>query len=128
MNQYLLDTHTFIWFIENDTRLSQKAKKTIEDDNSESHISIASLREIAIKISLEKLDLKIPFQDVFSLAELNGFELLPINYKDTITVSTLPFHHKNPFDRLIVAQAVNKNFTVISRDEHISLYEIKTLW
>lgn len=91
MQHNLLDTHTLIWYINGDPELSQAARAAIEADNTINFVSIASLWEIAIKISLGKLDLKTPFNQIGRQIEANGFEILPITFEDTLTLSTLPF-------------------------------------
>ncbi len=110
----LLDTHSFIWFITGDQKLSKRARQIIEE-SSVSFISIASLWEIAIKISLGKLELKFPFLELLYHIELNNFQLLPITFEDTKFISDLPLHHRDPFDRLIIAQCINNNLTLISK-------------
>ena len=124
----LLDTHTFIWFIEDDEKLSSTAKETIEAENSVNYISIASLWEIAIKINLEKLELKKQFAEIGNQITQNGFIILPIEFQDTLTVSLLPYIHKDPFDRIIISQSMNKDFTLITADDNIAKYDVKTLW
>ena len=124
----LLDTHTFIWSIEDDKRLSQKAKKVIEDPDNEIFLSIASLWEMSIKISIGKLELKKPYEEVISYVRKKGIEILSINFEHTLEVSKLEFHHKDPFDRLIIAQAKIENMTIVSKDILFDDYEVKRLW
>ncbi|MCH8318156.1 MAG: type II toxin-antitoxin system VapC family toxin [Bacteroidetes bacterium] len=126
--QLLLDTHTFIWSIEDDKRLSQKAKKGIENQDNAIILSIASLWEMSIKISIGKLELKKPFEDVISYVREKGIEVLSINFEHTLLVSKLDFHHKDPFDRLIIAQAKIENMTIVSKDKLFDDYNIKRLW
>lgn len=126
MDNYLLDTHAFIWFITADPKLSKKARQKIE--NSTSFISIASLWEISIKTSIGKLELKFPFSELLYHIELNNFKLLSITFEDTVTISSLPFHHRDPFDRLIIAQCINNNLTLISKDIFLKDYLINFLW
>ena len=128
MEQNLLDTHTLIWFIEGDKQLSRIARSSIEEANVLNYVSIASLWEIAIKVSLKKLELKQPFDQINKQLIENGFELLPVTFADTVTVSALPFHHRDPFDRLIIAQALNSGINVITKDENIPLYGVKVIW
>ncbi len=92
MEQNILDTHALIWFIEGDKQLSKRARISIEGDNTLNYVSIASLWEIAIKVSLKKLGLQTPFEQIKKQLTENGFELLPVTFADTLTVSTLPFH------------------------------------
>ena len=128
MQQYLLDTHALIWFIEGDKQLSQTARTSIEGDNDVNYVSIASLWEIAIKVSLKKLELRTPFDQINRQLIENGFELLPVTFEDTLTVSTLPFHHRDPFDRLIIAQALNSGINIITKDENFLSYGPKVIW
>ena len=93
----ILDTHTFIWFIEGDNQISRNATSTIESASAKNFVSIASIWEIAIKLSLGKLQLKKPFKEIYTLLQLNNFEILPVTFDDTLIVSTLPFHHRDPF-------------------------------
>ncbi|RDC63355.1 hypothetical protein AHMF7616_01958 [Adhaeribacter pallidiroseus] len=91
-------------------------------------MSIASLWEIAIKVSLGKLELKTPFNQVSRQIEENGFGVLPVTFADTLTLSTLPYHHKDPFDRIIIVQGFNNGLPIISRDENFNLYKATVLW
>lgn len=128
MQQNLLDTHTLIWFINGDPELSRTARAAIEADNTINFVSIASLWEMAIKISLGKLELKTPFNQVARQIAENGFEVLPITFEDTLTLSTLPFHHRDPFDRIIIVQSFNNGLTLVSRDKNFELYKADVLW
>jgi PIN domain nuclease of toxin-antitoxin system len=128
MQKNLLDTHTLIWYINGDLELSQNAKTAIEANDTINFVSIASLWEIAIKISLGKLELKTPFKQIGRQIEENGFEVLPVTFEDTLTVSTLPFHHRDPFDRIIIVQSFSNGLTLISKDKNFDLYKAKVLW
>ncbi|SRR6266404_1402361 len=100
----LLDTHTFLWFFIGDNTLSRTARTLIEDESNEKFFSIASLWEIAIKVSIGKLTLTAPFDDIFpdQLAK-NGIDVLTITPAHASAVTNLPFHHRDPFDRLLIA-------------------------
>ncbi len=128
MQHNLLDTHTLIWYINGDVEISQNAITAIETNGAMNFISIASLWEIAIKISLGKLELKTPFNQLGRQIEENGFEVLPITFEDTLTLSTLPFHHKDPFDRIIIVQGFNNGLAIISKDKNIDLYNSNVIW
>jgi PIN domain nuclease of toxin-antitoxin system len=128
MQQNLLDTHTLIFYINGDPELPQTAITAIEAENTFNFVSIASLWEMAIKISLGKLELKTPFSQIGRQMEENGFELLPITFEDVLTLSALPFHHRDPFDRIIVVQSFNNGLTLISKDKSFDLYQAKVLW
>ncbi len=124
----LLDTHTFIWFVNGDSQLSDKARKAIEDKQAINFISIASLWEIAIKVSLGKLELNAPFASIEKQLQQNGFEILPLTFKDTLRLSELPFHHKDPFDRILIIQSITNGLTLISKEKHFAEYGIRLLW
>lgn len=124
----LLDTHTFIWFVEGDFQLSQSARQAIEKKGAENYVSVASLWEIAIKISLGKLELKTPFSRILEVIVKNGFKLLPISFEDTLTLSTLPFHHRDPFDRIIISQCISQSIVALSKDQSFEKYDITIIW
>lgn len=124
----LIDTHTFIWFIEGDKKLSKTAKEIISKKDVSTFISIASLWEIAVKISLGKLELKTSFSKISQLIFNNGFQILPIVFEDTLILSELPFHHRDPFDRIIIAQSITNKLSIISRDKIFSEYNISLIW
>ncbi len=128
MQQNLLDTHTLIWFINGSQELSGIARQTIETEHADNYVSIASLWEIAIKISLGKLELKTPYYQISKQLSENGFNILPVSFEDTLLVASLPFYHRDPFDRIIIAQAITNKLTVISKDEQFSNYSVKVVW
>lgn len=125
----LLDTHTFLWFVLDDPQLSVKADALISDPNNEVEISPASSWEIAIKISLGKYTLAEPYA-VFMEREIaaNHFRILHIEPKHTAVVSALPFRHRDPFDRLLVAQAMAEQIAIVSGDAALDTYGIVRLW
>ncbi len=126
---FLLDTQALLWFMLDDSRLSVKARKTIVDAEGLVFISPASLWEIAIKISLGKYTLPAPFATFWEEQILiNGFTLLPISVLHTAQVIEMPFHHRDPFDRLIIAQAHEEGIPVISSDTMFDLYGVERLW
>ena len=102
--KYLLDTHTLLWFLKGDKKLSDKARQLIDSRNNEKCLSIVSLWEIAIKVSLGKLVLNKPFEKLFpEQLDFNRIGILDITVDNLIKLTTLPFHHRDPFDRLIIA-------------------------
>ncbi len=125
----LLDTHTLLWFLNDDPSLSVAAKALIEDPVNRKLISVASCWEIAIKVGLKKLDLGEP-TTTFLPRELatNGFDLLGIDLIHATSVESLPPHHKDPFDRLIIAQSMIENLPVVSMDAQLDAYGITRLW
>jgi PIN domain nuclease of toxin-antitoxin system len=125
----LLDTHAFLWFIAGNSSLSRKARVAIEDENNRILLSVASLWEIAIKVSLGKIRLSEPFDTLIpEQLTANGIELLDTSVDHTTLVTTMPFHHRDPIDRLIAAQARVEDLTLISIDEVFDVYEIVRLW
>lgn len=125
---FLLDTHTFIWFFNGDKLLSKKARTKIEDLKSKKFVSIVSIWEVAIKIGLKKLYFDGGTNEVAELIEQNGFQLIPISIAHTNQFEILPFIHRDPFDRMLVAQAMIERMTIITVDDNIQKYEIKTYW
>jgi len=91
-------------------------------------LSIASLWEIAIKLSLDKLKLAIPFAKISDQITNNGFQIPPITFEDTLKLSSLTFHHKDPFDRIIISQSLHNNLTIISKDGYFDNYQVALTW
>lgn len=83
---------------------------------------------MAIKIRLGKLEMNCSFSELLPLLTLNAFKILPISYEDTLTISQLPFHHRDPFDRMLIAQATNNNLKILSKDEMFKQYNLTVLW
>jgi PIN domain nuclease of toxin-antitoxin system len=127
----LLDTHTFLWLIAGDANLSPTARQTIEAPNNDPLLSKVSLWEMAIKVSLGKLTLNFeePFAEAIGgqLRE-NGVTLLPIDVAHIGQVAVMPFHHRDPFDRLIVAQALVEKLPIIGRDQSFDSYGVQRIW
>jgi PIN domain nuclease of toxin-antitoxin system len=125
----LLDTHTLLWFALTDPQLSGPATALIMGPAHEKLVSPASYWEIAIKISVKKYALSKPYEVFMDEAiDKNGFGYLHIEPKHTAALTTLPFHHKDPFDRLLIAQALVENIPIISADPVLDAYPIKRLW
>jgi PIN domain nuclease of toxin-antitoxin system len=130
---FILDTHTFIWFIEGSSELSVTARKKIEDVKNTSHISVASLWEMSIKFNLGKLTVKgSPFKTLIDDINANGFQILDINFLHLVENVNLDSHHRDPFDRLIVAQAIIEDMNIIGRDIIFDSYlkgeKVKRIW
>ncbi len=127
--EHLLDTHSFLWFINGDEQLSEKAKIAIQDPDATKYVSIVSFWEIAIKLSLGKIKLDMAYQDLQQHVSVNGFEILPITFEHTIELTTLDFHHRDPFDRIIIAQALIEKLVLITKDSIFDKYNnLKLLW
>jgi PIN domain nuclease of toxin-antitoxin system len=127
MSQFLLDTHAFIWLSENSDELPSNLKEIIEAADIV-YLSIVSLWEIAIKLNLGKLSLQQDYEAIETELEASDILLLPITFNDTIQIRDLPLHHRDPFDRMLIAQAITRSLTVISRDVNFDAYPIQRLW
>ena len=126
---YLLDTHTILWFLNGETALlSNTAKNIIEDQKHVKFISLASVWEVGIKISIGKLQFPENTNGFVTHIKKNGFELLPITTDYIITIEQLPHIHRDPFDRLLIATAISEQMTLISADENIVKYNVSHLW
>ena len=126
--RYLLDTHALIWYIENDAQLSYRAKSIIEDERNSVFATMANLWEIAIKVSIKKLDLTLTTDEIFQKLhkmDIPVFGILPNHIR---MLQTLPHHHRDPFDRMIIAQAFEEKCTVITRDALFDAYDVSILW
>lgn len=127
--KFLLDTHTFLWFIQDDPSLSHPAKAAIENSNNAIFISIVSVWEMAIKTSLGKLQLPNSFEEIIpAQILLNHFSILPITIPHLQQVAKMPFHHRDPFDRLLIAQCQVEECPIIGQDQIFSLYTVQQLW
>jgi PIN domain nuclease of toxin-antitoxin system len=125
----LLDTHALLWFLRDDPRLSANAKALIEDPQNRKLVSLASCWEIAVKAGLGKLNLAEPSRALLEREiPRNNFELLAITLEHAAAVENLPPHHKDPFDRMLVAQAIAENVLVVSGDPALDAYGVDRRW
>ena len=126
---YLLDTRTFLWFLEGNKSLSKKAKDIIVNPKNKTFISIASIWEMGIKISLDKLRLDVTLEELKEELLKNEIEILPLDLDHIIAVSKLEYCHRDPFDRLLISQAKIEKLSIISRDRQFKLYkQVKVVW
>ncbi|MCX6182711.1 MAG: type II toxin-antitoxin system VapC family toxin [Bacteroidetes bacterium] len=121
----LLDTHILLWFIAGDKKLSQKQIKEISSPNNKRFVSIASVWEIAIKLSLDKLEIKGGFQTIQEFFIQNDVEILSIEFHHLNKLMKLPKHHRDPFDRIIISQALAEKLILISNDKFFEQYKVK---
>jgi PIN domain nuclease of toxin-antitoxin system len=127
--RFLLDTHAFLWWVSEDARLSKAARGAIGDGANECYFSMASAWELAIKVSLGKftvagrLDRLLPEQ-----IAANGFEMLHVEVDHVARVASLPFHHRDPFDRLLAAQALSEDLAIVSADLVFRRYGVRRVW
>ena len=125
---FLLDMHTFLWFLSGDEKLSKKALFKMLDVNKKCYLSIASLWEITIKLQLGKLELNFDFNELAEYLKRNHIEILTINFDHLIVLYKLPLNHRDPFDRIIISQAIAEKFTIITQDSAFKSYKAKLLW
>jgi PIN domain nuclease of toxin-antitoxin system len=125
----LLDTHAFLWLITDEDRLSENARQTFLNTENSLFFSAASLWEICIKTSLGKISLKDGwFQTIKEEMAINTIQWLPIEMTHCAEVTELPFHHRDPFDRMLIAQAIVEEMKLLSRDSRLSDYAIELIW
>ena len=127
----LLDTHTLIWFFAGDSQLSATARILIEDEDNNKLVSIASIWEMAIKQSKGHLNLSLPLHEyIAQKLSLEDFNLLNINLDHLSQIVTMPCHHKDPFDRLLIAQAIIEGIPILSKDSAFETYskEVNLIW
>lgn len=124
----LIDTHAVIWFITEDKKLPLKTKQIIENIENNCFVSIATYWEIAIKHSLGRLDLNSDLERIFQIIEETEFEILPITINRILKNAKLEYHHHDPFDRIIIAQAIYENLSIITKDEQFKNYEVPLIW
>ena len=120
----LLDTHIFLWALSEPNRLSQKQVIAMEDPTNTVYVSSISITEIAIKASLGKLELVF---DPLDAAEKSGFEMLDFSARDALILTDLPFHHRDPFDRMLITQAISRKLIIATQDSIIDQYDCRTL-
>ncbi|MBS9391237.1 MAG: type II toxin-antitoxin system VapC family toxin [Dolichospermum sp. UKL201] len=123
----LIDTHTLLWFTMGNPRISDNLRLQIE--NNDNLLSIASVWEMAIKHSIGKLNLEMSFDDFVEQQIIgNGITLKKINQQHISVIAQLPLHHRDPFDRMLIAQAMVENMPIISADTIFDAYPIQRLW
>ena len=125
----LLDTHTFLWWITDDNRLSSSAREVITNGDNELFLSAATGWEIAVKAQLGRIKLpKEPHSFIAEQLRLNSIQSLPIHMSHALHVYSLPNHHRDPFDRMIIAQAQLEELPISTTDCQMAKYEIKVIW
>ena len=128
MMRILLDTHILLWFIEGNERLSQKIKSIIEDLDNDRFTSVVSLWEIVLKTNLGKLELKKSLEEFIESLADNDIQIIGLETHHLKDLVGLPFHHRDPFDRTLIAQAISENMTLISIDDKFKAYPVDIIW
>ena len=124
----LLDTHVFLWFFETSGKLSPPARQALTSSENECYLSIVSVWEMQIKIGLGKLSCRRPLQEAAELATDDGLRILPVNQQHIYRLASLADYHHDPFDRLIIAQAMCEDLTIVTRDKSFPHYGVPLLW
>jgi PIN domain nuclease of toxin-antitoxin system len=124
----LLDTHAFIWWDSRDNRLSAAAREACLSPTNTVHLSLASVWEMRIKVQLGKLVLREALSTVIRDQQRNGLSLLSVTLEDVLALDSLPFHHRDPFDRLLISQAQRGNLVLVTHDTKIGHYDVPILW
>ncbi len=125
----LLDTHAFLWWIASDPALKTRPRNAIADSSNECFVSVASCWEISIRKSLGKLETPDPLESFLSeQLAANDFRLLGLDLRHVVRVAALPFHHRDPFDRLLVAQALEEKLAIVSADSVFTEYGVRRIW
>jgi PIN domain nuclease of toxin-antitoxin system len=125
---FLLDTHALLWLIQGNSQLSNRARAIITTDTNQLYLSIASLWEITIKLNIGKLKIDHTISEIYTLLARFNIEILPINQSDLEQYLILPLHHRDPFDRLLIAQAIIKELPLVSTDSAFRAYPIQRIW
>jgi PIN domain nuclease of toxin-antitoxin system len=125
----VLDTHVFIWSYRAPESLSHNALQALSDPANNLFLSVASIWEIQIKIQIGKIEFDDPLSKILEEQQLvNGINFMPIEISHAQYLENLPFHHKDPFDRMLIAQALVEDMTIVGRDARFSDYGVKLLW
>ena len=127
--QYLIDTHTLLWITDNNPKLSKKAKSIYLNPANDIYISLASIWEVVIKVSLQKLIIEDTVANFINTQiKGNSIKILDIKLKHIVALENLPYYHRDPFDRLIITQSLLEKIPVLSRDRILDQYPIKRIW
>ncbi len=126
--RYIIDTQAFIWYAIGDKQLSKAALEVIESDAIR-YVSVASIWEMAIKSSIGKLNFQVTFEELISnQLAINGYEILSLELSHIFQLANLPLIHKDPFDRIMIAQAITENIPIVSIDPHFQNYPVTVIW
>jgi PIN domain nuclease of toxin-antitoxin system len=127
VGEFLLDTHILLWFIQDDVQLSDRARDVMTDDTNRLYLSSASLWEITIKLNIGKLNIGHTIDDLYQILDQLNVEILPIEQSDLNAYLVLPLHHRDPFDRLLISQAIARSLILVSADHSFGAYPVKLL-
>jgi len=120
----IVDTHIFLWALSSPSRINHRKRVELETAANTVYVSSVSIVEIMIKASLGKLPIDF---DPVEMAERSGFDLLDFSGRDALPLKDMPFHHQDPFDRMLIAQGISRNYSIMTNDAKFSLYPCKLL-
>jgi PIN domain nuclease of toxin-antitoxin system len=126
--RYLIDTHILIWYLDGNKRLPDKIKQIINDEDNTVIVSVVSLWEFSIKLKLGKLDVDLTLQEIQTHLLKTNYTLINISFDHLKELLVMPHHHGDPFDHLLIAQAISEDLTIISADKHFAAYPAKVIW
>ncbi|MEM6342658.1 MAG: type II toxin-antitoxin system VapC family toxin [Bacteroidota bacterium] len=125
---YILDTHTLLWFIENDNKPSSSAKSIIVNLQTPIYVSVVSIWEIVIKVNIGKFKISASIEKLLQFLDNQAIEVLPLSNKHLSVYASLPLHHRDPFDRMIIVQDMEDNLVVLGTDTVFDKYAVKRKW
>jgi PIN domain nuclease of toxin-antitoxin system len=128
MGRFLLDTHGLLWMIQGNLQLSERARAVLTNNDNQLYFSVASIWEIVIKMNIGKLKISHTIEDIYTLLAQLKIEILSIDRPDLIQYLNLPLHHRDPFDRVLIAQAIERGLVLVSADESFEAYLVQRLW
>jgi PIN domain nuclease of toxin-antitoxin system len=127
--RFLLDTHAFIWWSSEPEKLSKKVLAAFEESENELTLSVASIWEMQIKVQLGKLDITDPLKDLIAIHQKEkDLQILPIFLNHVLTLENLPVHHRDPFDRILIAQASAERLVIVTKDQIFKEYTVQLFW
>ncbi len=126
--KYLIDTHIFLWFCENNPKLPKKTRDLLVNNKNNLVISQVSFWEISIKLSLRKLKIKSSFEKLYSYVKFKELELLDFKEKDYKVLMNLDFYHRDPFDRMIISQAITRDIPIVTADKAFENYNVTKIF
>jgi PIN domain nuclease of toxin-antitoxin system len=128
VGHFLLDTHVLLWLIEGSSQLSPAARSVISDNTNHLYFSVVSIWEITVKLNIGKLQISHTIAEIYTLLEQINVEVLTITQSDLEQYLPLPLHHRDPFDRILIAQAIDRSLVLVSADRSFGDYPVQKLW
>ena len=128
MKKYLLDTHTLLWLVENNPKLSKQSRRLLAQNNFQFYVSIITFWELTIKVNIGKLSTQISIEELYNKIFSSKIKILSLDYLHIKKYEGLELHHRDPFDRILIAQAQEENMTIITKDANFAKYDVQIIW